>query len=295
MVDTNGIITTFAGVGTRGYAGDGGWKRVNAQLNFPVGLTVDKADNVYIADTGTATIRKVTRSTGVIGTIAGTGVPSFTGWADEGGLATSAQFGAPYSLAFDPAGNLLIADISNSRLFRLSATDGTVTTVRINFPAQNIAADSAGTVYFPEYRTESVQKLLPNGTVLWVAGNGNAGYAGDGGPGTEAQLSQPYGVAVDAAGNVFVAEAGSDVIRRMTPQPFSVGGVGSAAAITAFAPLAGNGGGSAAVPVAPGEIVVLFGVGIGPATLAVNTPANGFFRDSGCQYRRFVQRASRRP
>ena len=150
-------------------------------------------------------------------------------------------------------------------------------TLRANFSAQNIFVDATGTIYFPDYRTHSVQKILPTGSLLWVAGNGNSGYAGDGGPGTAAQLAQPYGVAVDGAGNVFIAEAGSAVIRRMTPEPFSIGAVASAAGLSAFAPLAGDGGGSSAVPISPGEIVVLFGTGIGPAALTANSPANGVF------------------
>lgn len=275
MVDTRGIITTFAGNGSVGYSGDGGPATL-AQVNFPVGLAVDSANNVYVADAGNATIRKITRSTGVISTFAGTGLSSLTGWSGEGLAATKAQLGAPYSLAFDPRGNLIFADIAASRLVRIGA-DGRVVTLRTNFSAQNLFVDASGTIYFPDYVTHSVQKILPDGTLLWVAGNGNSGYAGDGGPGTAAQLARPYGVAVDPAGNVFIAEAGSSVIRRMTPEPFSIGGVASAAGLSAFAPLAGDGGGSAAVPVSPGEIVVVFGTGIGPATLAVNAPSNGVF------------------
>ena len=275
MVDTRGVITTFAGNGSVGYSGDGGPATL-ARFNFPVGLAVDSANNVYVADAGNGTIRKITRSTGVISTFAGTGLSSLTGWSGEGLAATRAQLGAPYSLGFDPRGNLIFADIGASRLVRIGA-DGRVVTLRTNFSAQNLFVDASGTIYFPDYITHSVQKILPEGSLLWVAGNGNSGYAGDGGPGTAAQLARPYGVAVDAAGNVFIAEAGSSVIRRMTPEPFSIGGVASAAGLSAFAPLAGDGGGSAAVPISPGEIVVLFGTGIGPPTLAVNAPSNGVF------------------
>ena len=275
IVDTRGDISTFAGSGSVGYSGDGG-PAANAQLNFPVGVAVDSANNVYVADAGNATIRKITRGTGVITTVAGNGIASLTGWNGEGQAATKVQLGAPYSLGFDPQGNLLFADIANSRLFRIGA-DGKVVTLRANFAAQNIFVDATGTIYFPDYRTQSVQKILPTGSLLWVAGNGNSGYAGDGGPGTAAQLAQPYGVAVDGAGNVFIAEAGSAVIRRMTPEPFSIGAVANAAGLTAFAPLAGDGGGSSAVPISPGEIVVLFGTGIGPAALTVNSPSNGVF------------------
>ena len=275
LVDPRGNISTFAGTGTAGYSGDGG-AAANAQFLLPVGLAIDSANNVYVADAGSATIRKITRGTGIITTVAGTGIPSFTGWTSEGAAGTRAQLGAPYSLGFDPKGNLLFCDIGNGRLLRLG-TDGKVVTVRANFPSQNIFVDPTGAIYFPDYRTHSVQKILPDGTLLWVAGNGNSGYAGDFGPGIEAQLAQPYGVAVDGNGTVFIAEAASAVIRRMTPDPFSIGGIGSAAGLKAFAPLAGDGGGSSAVPVSPGEIVVLFGSGIGPATLAINQPVNGVF------------------
>ncbi len=131
-------------------------------------------------------------------------------------------------------------------------------------------------IYFASYTSHTVQKILPGGTVLWIAGDGAPGYSGDFGVGTSAQMSQPYGVAVDKAGNVFVAEAANAIIRKLTPVPFSIGAISNAATIRPFA-LPPGGFGDATVPISPGEIVVLFGTGLGPATIVSNTPVNGVY------------------
>lgn len=274
---SNGVINTFAGT-TRGVAGtnlgDGGPAK-SAQLILPTGVTVDKNGNVYIADIGNATVRKVSPN-GTISTVAGTGFLSFGGYSGEGGPATQALLGMPYSLTTDSAGNLYIVDTGLSRLFRVDSS-GNIHTVYINFVAQNCAIDAAGNIYTANYTTNTVHKFLPNGTDLWIGGDGVSGWSGDGGAGTSAQMAAPYGVAVDASGNVYVAESTNAIVRELSPVPFSIGAVANAATNQPFAePLAGYG--DATVPIAPGEIVTLFGTGFGPATLTTNTPqSNGYY------------------
>jgi uncharacterized protein (TIGR03437 family) len=269
----NLTIKTFAGSGTRGEAGDGG-QATSAQLTYPTGVAVDPSGNVYIADSGTASVRKVAPN-GTISTFAGTGFLSFGAFIGEGGPATQALLGIPYSLTTDSAGNLYIVDVGLSRLFRIGS-DGLIHTVQIDFTGQNCVLDSAGNIYAAVYENHTVQKILPNGTTLWIGGDGYTGYAGDGGVGTSAFMAQPYGVAVDKSGNVYVAEAANAIIRQLTPVPFSIGAISNAATNQPFSapPTAA---GDATVAIAPGEIITLFGTGLGPSTLTVNTLKNGVF------------------
>jgi uncharacterized protein (TIGR03437 family) len=178
----------------------------------------------------------------------------------------------------DAAGIVYIGDTGSSSIRRIGL-DGKISTYVTNFIAQNFAIDSAGALYFANYKTNTVEKVLPGGTRLVIGGDGIAGDSGDGGPGLAAQFNLPYGVAVDAKGNVYVADAGNAVIRQLTPLPFSIGAVANAASIDAYTPPI-TGSGDATAAVAPGEIVVLFGTGLGPSTLTVATPSKGFFPTS---------------
>ena len=202
---SKGIIKTFAGT-TRGMEGtnlgDGGLATV-AQLIEPTGVAVDKSGNVYIADIGNATVRKVSPN-GIITTFAGTGFLSFGAFSGEGGPATQALLGQPYSLATDNAGNLYIVDIGLGRLFKVD-TQGLIHTVKSDFTPENCTVDAAGNIYAADESSSTVQKIIPNGTTLWIGGDGVSGYDGDGGIGTSGQMGQPYGVAVDGSGNVYVA------------------------------------------------------------------------------------------
>jgi uncharacterized protein (TIGR03437 family) len=274
VVDPSGKISTFAGNGNRGYDGDFG-QAANATLNFPAAVALDKDGNLYIADSGSATVRKVVRSTGVILPFAGRGIQVYGTSSGDGGPALDAYLQMPHSLAVDAAGNVFIGDIGTSSI-RKVGTDSKISTYVSNIPAQNFAMDAAGAVYFPDYRSNIVQKILPGGTRLWIAGNGTAQSGGNGGPATAAQMNQPYGVAVDSAGNVYVADAANAVIRQLNPHGFSIGAVANAASFKAFAPPLANQG-SAAAAISPGEIVALFGTGLGPSTLSVAQPSGGFF------------------
>src|ERR1019366_1001135 len=254
----SGNIFTIAGNGTSGYAGDGG-AATSAELSLPSGVAVDSAGNVYIADYGNSSVRKVD-SKGNIATIAGTGNWGFSG---DGGPANKAALAAPYALAFDPAGNLYISDLGNTDI-REVTTDGNIHTVRSNISAESIAIDAAGSIYFPTYQSSTVQKILANGTQFAIAGTGTQGFSGDGGPGTSAQLHQPYGLALDGTGKVYVADSGNQVIRTLTP---------TSASITVVSAASGLGS-----SISPGEIITIFGTGIGPATPAVAVPnKNGFY------------------
>ncbi len=156
-----------AGNGTVGFSGDNGLA-TSAQLNSPVGIAVDSAGNLYIADSFNNVIRRV--SHGVITTVAGNGAQGFSG---DGGLALSAQLNHPYGIAVDSAGNLYVTDQGNN------------------------------------------VRMVSNGIITTVAGNGTQGFSGDGGPATSAQLNTPGGITVDSAGNLYIADSGNSRIREV--------------------------------------------------------------------------------
>jgi len=259
---SQGNMFTIAGNGTVGYGGDGG-PATSAELSQPSGVAIDGSGNIYIADYGNYSVRRIDTK-GNISTYAGTGVWGFSG---DGGPAAKASLAAPYALAFDSAGSLYISDVGNLNIRKVTP-DGNIQTVISNVAAQAIAVDAVGSIYYPDYRTSTVQKVLANGTRFAIAGTGTRGYGGDGGPGTSATLDQPYGVALDASGNVYVADSGNMVIRLLTPVASSVNIVNAASGL-----------GSS---ISPGEIVTIYGTGLGPATPVVAQPgANGFGTSAG--------------
>jgi uncharacterized protein (TIGR03437 family) len=269
-------ISTYAGNGTHGYSGDGSMA-TNAQLSYPSGLALDSAGNLYIADWGNSTVRKVSTG-GIISTVAGVGYTTFGASPGDGGPASKAILQSPYCVQVDSTGVLYIGDTGSSSIRRVGL-DGNISTILTNFPGQNFALDASGAIYFANYRNHTVEKVLPGGTRLVIAGDGIAGNTGDGGQGSAAQFNQPYGVTVDSRGNVYVADAANAVIRELTPIPLSIGAVANAASVTAFAPPA-SGSGDSQIPVSPGEIVLLFGTGLGPSTLTVASPVKGFYPTS---------------
>lgn len=257
-VTPDGKIATVAGNGNFGYTGDGG-PATSASFTLPSGLVVDSSGNFYVADYGSSTVRKVD-SKGNISTFAGTGVWGYTG---DGGPASKAQLAAPYSLAIDSAGNIYVADLGNTNIRKIT-TDGNIQTVASNVTVNSLAVDTAGSIYYPDPITHTVQKILPNGTHFAIAGTGQKGYSGDGGPALSAQLNQPYGIAIDASGKVYVADTGNEIIRQLTPSASSISVVNSASSV----------GGS----IAPGEIVTIYGSGLGPAApVSAKPDANGNF------------------
>ena len=210
-IDTKGIITTVAGNGTIGFAGDGS-AAASANLNQPSGVAVDKQGNIYIADTGNARIGKIS-SSGTISTVAGNGMVSYSG---DGGSATAAQLNGPLGVAADNSGNLYIADSQNGvvRIVKkgsiASAGGGTLVIPR------GVATDAAGNAYVADAQDNRVRKIATDGTVTTYAGNGTNGFAGDGGPAANAELSSPAAVALDAAGNLYIADLSNLRIRKVS-------------------------------------------------------------------------------
>lgn len=224
-----GVISTIAGTGTAGYSRDGS-AATSAQLNTPIGVAVDGAGNLYIADTGNNVVREVSASTGIISTIAGTGTAGYSG---DGGAATSAQLYSPNDLAVDGAGNLYITDFNNNVVREVSASTGVISTVagnnipgysgdggaatsaEIHWP-NGLAVDGAGNLYISDTGNNVIREVMAaSGIISTIAGSGSGGYAGDGGAATNAQLNGPLGVAVDAAGNVYIADKNNNVLRQV--------------------------------------------------------------------------------
>jgi trimeric autotransporter adhesin len=226
-VTPDGVINTVAGNGAYGYGGDGG-SATAAQLGYPYGIAVDSSGNLYIADNGTNRIRKVTAA-GMISTAVGSGTYGYGG---DGGLATAAQMKAPTDVAVDSAGSLYIADYGNYRIRKVTR-DGLINTVAgngtsgssgDNGPATaalisspyGVAIDSAGNLYIADYGNNRIRKVTAAGVISTVAGNGFYGYGGDGSSATAAAMSYPYDVAVDSAGNLFIADYGNNRVRKVT-------------------------------------------------------------------------------
>jgi len=197
---TAGIITTYAGNGfghgslIGGFAGDGG-AATSAELSGPAGIAMDSVGNMYIADEFNHRIRRVDAATGIITTVAGGGAcpPLGYGYCGDNGLATSAALDAPQGVAVDSSGNIFIADIGTSTIRKVDAKTQIITTVA-GFPT--------GCEIYP-------------GTAIQVCG-ANPGYSGDGGPATMAQVDSPESVTVDAEGNLYISDTGSDAVRKVT-------------------------------------------------------------------------------
>jgi uncharacterized protein (TIGR03437 family) len=259
---SGGTITTVAGNGTVGFSGDGG-PATSASLNFPQGVAVDSAGNLYIADTNNHVIRKV--SGGTITTVAG-----------ELRDTQFDYFGPccsfPKAVAIDSAGNLYIADSGNLRVRKVSG--GTETTVAGNGtvgfsgdggPATmaslspiGVAVDSSGNLYIADFDNSRVRKVS-GGTITTVAGNGISGFSGDGGSATSASLLYPSGVAVDSAGNLYIAD---DRIQKVS------GGTITTVAGNGNQRFSGDGGPAVSASLSP------FGV-------AVDSVGNVYFSDNG--------------
>jgi sugar lactone lactonase YvrE len=247
-----GNLKTIAGIGTAGDSGDGG-PAIMAQLNQPNGVAFDPSGNLYIADTPANVVRKVD-TTGKITTFAGTGGPA--GFSGDGGPATAAELSIPFSVASDKNGNIYIEDTGNDVIRKVDATTGLITTFAgtpqtpghsgDGGPAtaakfnQNQGArfDSAGNLYVPTCNGASVRKIDTTGKISTVAGNFTEGFSGDGGSATAAQLQCPSGVAIDAAGNLYIADEFNYVIRKVDTTG-KISTIGGTPGVTGYA---GDGG-----------------------------------------------------
>jgi sugar lactone lactonase YvrE len=246
-VTPGGVVTTLAGNAAivnqwgspiGGYADGTGSA---ARFNWPSGVAVDSAGNVYVADTGSFTIRKVAPG-GVVTTLAG--LAGSQGSAD--GTGSAAQFNGPHGVAVDSATNLYVADTYNCTIRKVTSSgvvttlaglagsygtnDGMGSAAQFNSPS-GVAVDSAGNVYVADTGNHTIRKVTPGGVVTTLAGRMGSQGSTDG-TGSAAQFNSPSGVAVDNAGNLYVADTGNHTIRRVTPS-----GV-----VTTLAGLAGNWG-----------------------------------------------------
>jgi hypothetical protein len=233
VVSTTGIIVTIAGTGTAGFTGDGGIATA-ATMRSPNGVAVDANGNVYFADTFNYVIRKITKSTGIITTIAGIG--GQLGSSGDGGPAVSAELNGPFGVKMDISGNIYIADQGNNKI-RMVNTSGNISTVAgtgsasyggdngpataamLNGPSE-LSIGASGDLLIADTYNQVVRKVNVNyGNMIYtVAGNNvlGAGFSGDGGAAIAAELHFPASVASDAHGDIFIADWGNNRIRKVT-------------------------------------------------------------------------------
>ena len=223
------VITTIAGTGTEAYAGDGG-PAVEASFVHPSGLVIDKDGNLYVADWGSSTVRKINAKTGIITTIAGTGEGDFYG---DGGPADKAALSGCNELAIDKDGNIYVTDSYNNRIRKIDAETGMINTVAgngeqgytgnggeavnatLNGPT-GLAVDADGTVYFSDYGNNCIRSINNNtGVIMTVAGDGDYGFSGDGEPALMAKIAGAEGIAIDATGNIYIADNNNNRVRKI--------------------------------------------------------------------------------
>ena len=230
-IDGTGTLTLVAGTGAQGSqgpSGDGG-PATAATLAIPLALAFDTSGNLYIADAGSNRIRMVDTS-GIIHTFAGNGNNAHTG---DGGPATSASLNTPSALAFDPGGNLVIADTGNHEIRRVSpqgiitkvagtgnpaydGDNGTVATAAFSSPS-GVAVDHLGTIYVADTGNQRIRLISPSGITSVFAGNGVKGAFGDGRQAATAEVNNPGTLLFDTAGYLYIADIGNDRVRRISP------------------------------------------------------------------------------
>ncbi len=251
-VTPEGTIDTIAGNGNSSYYGDG-TGALQASVNHPQGIAVDGEGTVYIADTVDNAVRKI-GSDGIITTLAGMGPPGFAG---DGGPATRALLNAPTGVAVDSDGNVYIADSRNQRIRKVTP-DGTITSVAVSIAnPHSVATDRAGNVFVAAAGDHRVWMIARNRNPAPIAGTGECCYTGDGGPALSAQLFEPAGIAADPDGNVYVSDRSANAVRVLLPL------VSTAPNLVSVV----NGASNVSGPVTPGEVVVLYGTGLGPVQL----------------------------
>jgi len=226
-VNPSGVISTVVGTGTAGYSGDGG-PADSAMLNYPVFVDFDNTGNMFIVDYNNHRIRMVDTS-GSISTVAGNGS---SGYSRDGGPADSAQLDHPTGIAFDAAGNFFIAGNSNNVVRKVDHLSGNISTIagtgiagysgdggpadsaQLHFPC-HLAIDAASNILIVDGNNHCIRKIDVAGNISTIAGTGTAGYNGDGGPADSAQLNLPYGIAIDALGNVLIADLYNNRVRMI--------------------------------------------------------------------------------
>jgi len=231
-VATNGIIATDAGNASVGFTGDG-VAATNSGLYYPAGVGFDAVGDLLIADTRDNRIRKVDTN-GLISTIAGVGpvYPSPGSYSGDGGAATSAHLNSPQGVVADSAGNVLLADASNNRVRKVdtsgivttlagktsagySGDGGVATNASLNSP-QSVAVGADRSLFIADTGNNRIRKVDGSGTITTVAGRSGSGFSGDGGVATNASLYSPAAMALDSAGNLFIADTSNNRIRKVT-------------------------------------------------------------------------------
>jgi sugar lactone lactonase YvrE len=229
VVGPDGRIGTVAGTGVAGAAGDGGAARL-AQLNGLHDVRFSPRDgNLYIADTWNLRVRMIDMGSGMISTVAGTGVKGFGG---DGGAAVAAAMGEAYAIAFNNAGTkMYVADLDNFRVRMVDMVNGIMTTVAGNgvkgLPREGglaveepllspraVAVDGAGNLFIVERGGHAVRQVDVEGRIRTIVGTGQEGHGGDGGPGRTANVRGPKHAVVDREGNLVIADTENHVIRR---------------------------------------------------------------------------------
>ena len=260
-VSPDGTITTIAGADGPGLQGDDG-PASRATLNNPTGIAIDSENTLYIADTGNNRIRKITQ-TGQISTIAGGGDNT----ADEG-TGLTVKLIQPTAVATDRNGNIYIAETGGNRI-RLLTRAGTLTTLagaqsNLNQP-RGLRVTENGDVIFADSGSNTVRRLSSTGDLTIIAGTGAAGFTGDGGPATSATLNSPSDVALDPDGSIWISDSGNNRIRKLAVAEFAP--VPPAAVTDTFSVT--HSATMLEQAVAPGEVVSIFGAGLGPETGAI--------------------------
>ena len=279
-VTPQGIITTIAGTGERWSSGDGG-PAINADVAYPQAVVADSAGNVYICEGWhpfSSSIRKIDPA-GIITSFAG----GAYGYGGDGGPAKQARINYPLGMALDSSGNLYLADTYNHRVRRIT-TAGVITTVAgngvaafagdggpataasLNAPSA-LAFDNQGNMYLADAGNQRIRKVHASGVISTVAGNGAASYSGDGGSPLAASLKNPAGVAVDASGNLYIADTDNNRIRAIPARPATYTANPSRLAFTATA--------GASLPASQQLSLVSSVVGLGWEMSAVLTSSGG--------------------
>ena len=253
-INSAGIISTYAGDTAYGFGGDGG-PATAAKLFYPASIVLDAHNNLIIADCNNNRIRKVDTA-GIITTIAGNGYGAGLmtgGYSGDGGPATAASLYSPSALAFDKTGNLLIADMNNNCIRRITPV-GYISTIAGNdtlagYNGDNIAAtaarlcapsgiatDPAGNIYIADGGNERIRKIGTDGIITTWAGDGTGGFSGDGGICTDAELFSPDGVSLDKWGNMYIADESNYRVRIIESAETGVKPPGSTTSVIAVFP-----------------------------------------------------------